>query len=201
MRPIILFIAIYTAITLVIYLVFVASGAPTPNLLANTFDSTVLELLLSSVGGTLAIVAVAYVYFRILPAQMLDNYRHAKVAISKWFGQVSIGEIAMLCIVVGIAEEVVFRAFLQGTLSVWLDSASGQWVALGIASLIFGLAHAVTRTYVLLASTIGLLLGLQLLFTKDLLGPILSHAIYDFVVLVAMLRYDYEPDFSRGKSA
>ena len=129
MRPIILFIAIYTAITLVIYLVFVASGAPTPNLLANTFDSTALELLLSSVGGTLAIVAVAYVYFRILPAQMLDNYRHAKVAISKWFGQVSIGEIAMLCIVVGIAEEVFFRAFLQGTLSAcgWIAPADNGW--------------------------------------------------------------------------
>jgi len=201
MRPIIVFIAIYTAITSVIYLGYVASGASLPDLLANTFDSAALDLLLSSVGGAIAIGAVVYVYFRVLPAQMRDNYHRAKVAISKWLGQPSIGEIALLCIVVGIGEEVFFRAFLQGALSVWLDSTSGHWVALGIASLCFGLAHAVTRTYALLAGTVGLLLGLQLLFTKDLLGPILSHAIYDFLVLVAMIRYDYEPNFSRGKSA
>ena len=196
MRPIVVFIAIYTAITLVIYLVYVASGASLPDLLAKTFDSTALDLLLSSVGGALAIVAVVYVYFRVLPAQMRDIYRLAKDAISKWLGQPSIGEIALLCIVVGIGEEVFFRAFLQGTLSVWLDGVSGHWVALGIASILFGLAHAVTRSYALLAGTVGLLLGLQLMFTRDLLGPILSHAIYDFVVLVAMLRYDYEPNFS-----
>ena len=113
MRPIVVFIAIYTAITLVIYLVYVASGASLPDLLANTFDSTALDLLLSSVGGALAIVAVVYVYFRVLPAQMRDIYRLAKDAISKWLGQPSIGEIALLCIVVGIGEEVFFLSLIH----------------------------------------------------------------------------------------
>ena len=52
----------------------------------------------------------------------------------------------------------------------------------------FGLAHSVTRTYAILATIIGLYFGWLWLATGNLLVPITTHAVYDFLALVYFVR-------------
>ena len=51
----------------------------------------------------------------------------------------------------GIGEELLFRGVVQALLERWL----GPWIALGVASILFGLVHALTPTYALLAAFAG----------------------------------------------
>ena len=59
---------------------------------------------------------------------------------------------------------------------------------MAITSVIFGLLHAVTKTYAVLAFLVSVYFGWLAIATNDLLGPILAHAIYDFFALVYLTR-------------
>ena len=61
-------------------------------------------------------------------------------------------------------------------------------VGLLISSLLFGLAHAITRTYVILAGLAGVFFGLQWHYTGNLLAPIISHAVYDYLAFLKIAR-------------
>ncbi|HEY1109723.1 MAG TPA: CPBP family intramembrane glutamic endopeptidase [Opitutaceae bacterium] len=56
-----------------------------------------------------------------------------------------------------VAEEAIFRGFIQRRLAVyWQEKPYGTWLALGIAAMLFGLAHAAGGpTYVLLSTLAG----------------------------------------------
>jgi len=77
-----------------------------------------------------------------------------------------------------------FRAAIQGGLSQYLN----PWVALVLASLLFGLAHYLSLTYFLFATGFGLLLGLGYLLTGSFLLVATWHAAYDALAL-CLLRY------------
>lgn len=89
----------------------------------------------------------------------------------------------LLAAAAGFGEEILFRGLLQDLLARWFGVAAG----LVLASLVFGLAHAVTGAYFLIASLIGLYLGGLYLWSGNLLAPIVTHAAYDFFALVYML--------------
>jgi uncharacterized protein len=93
-------------------------------------------------------------------------------------------QIAMLSMLAGVCEEVLFRAVLQGGLS----EIHGVGSALILASLIFGICHWITPMYALLAGLVGLYLGGIWVVTGNLLVPIVAHALYDFVALQWVLR-------------
>jgi membrane protease YdiL (CAAX protease family) len=57
-----------------------------------------------------------------------------------------------------------------------------------VASVLFGLVHAITRAYVVIAALFGAYLGWLWLVTGDLTVPIVVHALYDFLVLVYLMR-------------
>lgn len=105
------------------------------------------------------------------------------------FAPLSLAELALICVLAGLGEEWFFRALVQGGLAQWL----GPWPALLLASLLFGLAHAITPTYALLATAIGLYLGGCWLLTGNLLAPVIAHGFYDFVALVYLLRIQPPP--------
>ena len=81
-------------------------------------------------------------------------------------------------------EEVFFRSVFQGGLARHI----GTIPALVVASVIFGCFHLVTKTYAAIATLIGAYLGVLRLATENLLAPITTHAVYDFVALVYFLR-------------
>jgi membrane protease YdiL (CAAX protease family) len=105
-------------------------------------------------------------------------------AVKPFFAPLTVADLAFISVVAGVGEEVLVRGVVQGALAAWL----GRWPGLALASLLFGLLHAITATYVVLAALAGAYLGLVWLLTGNLLAPIVAHALYDFVLLVYLLR-------------
>ena len=62
------------------------------------------------------------------------------------------------------------------------------WVALVGSAILFGVLHAMTPSYAVLATGMGIYLGLVFVFTDNLLSAVVAHALYDFVALVWITR-------------
>ena len=97
-------------------------------------------------------------------------------------------ELALIAILAGFGEEMLFRGIVQLKLAQWIGEPHGVWIALAGASVLFGLLHLITPTYAVLAGLIGLYLGWLWLATGNLLVPITTHAVYDFLALLYVVR-------------
>lgn len=106
--------------------------------------------------------------------------------VREWFADVSIVGIVAVSAMAGIAEEALFRGVLQ----TWIADAWGTLPAIVLAGVLFGLAHAVTVTYAVVASGVGIALGALLAATGDLAAPIVAHAVYDVLALVWLTRIE-----------
>jgi membrane protease YdiL (CAAX protease family) len=118
--------------------------------------------------------------------QLLRIRRLFEESFRPFFAAYTVLDLAALSLLAGIGEEMLFRGVLQALFSRWLDS---RWLGLAMASLIFGLLHAVTPTYLLLATLAGAYLGLMWLLSGNLLTVIIAHSLYDFVALVYLVRF------------
>lgn len=96
-----------------------------------------------------------------------------------FFGRATSLDLLCAAVAAGIGEELFFRGWLLPFLGRFLGTAGGL---LG-SSLLFGLAHPFSRTYFVLATGIGALLGWIWVQTGSLVGPIVAHALYDLIVL------------------
>jgi uncharacterized protein len=107
----------------------------------------------------------------------------------------SAAELALLAAVAGFSEEILFRGVLQVGLTEWLSPGG----ALLATSIVFGLVHFASRTYAVLAGVMGLYLGGLFLAQENLLAPIVTHALYDFVALMLVARlYRQRPALQPG---
>lgn len=107
-------------------------------------------------------------------------------------------ELAVISVLAGLGEEMLFRGVLQAALAEWLGGhlgvGGGEGAALAarlsliMVAILFGLAHAVNRSYAILAGVIGLYLGWLWMVTGELLLPIAVHALYDFLALVYLVK-------------
>ncbi len=95
-------------------------------------------------------------------------------------------DLFMLAAIAGVAEELLFRGVIQP----WMESSWGMTAGLIGSNMIFGLVHAVTPVYAVLAAFVGIYLGLSLDYGGDrnLLTPVIIHALYDFLAFVALMR-------------
>jgi membrane protease YdiL (CAAX protease family) len=95
-------------------------------------------------------------------------------------------DLFMLAAIAGISEEILFRGVIQP----WMESLWGMTVGLVGSNIIFGLVHAVTPLYAVLAMLVGIYLGLSLDYGGDrnLLTPVIIHGLYDFLAFVALMR-------------
>lgn len=100
------------------------------------------------------------------------------------FGSWSILQLVVISVLAGICEEALFRGLIQARLTPVIGAAG----ALVAASVAFGLAHPINRPYVIAATATGLYLGGLFLMTGNLLAPIVTHAVYDFLALIYFLR-------------
>lgn len=89
-------------------------------------------------------------------------------------------QLALVAALAGFGEELLFRGLLQLGLSTIVD----VWLAILLASFLFGLAHAITFLYCILAFIISLYLGFLFVYTDNLVVPIAVHALYDFCVFI-----------------
>lgn len=101
-------------------------------------------------------------------------------------------ELIVISICAGIGEELLFRGWLMCWLaegaSATTTPENALIIALIVSSIIFGLFHPITRLYVVLATLIGLYFGALLIYTENLLVPIVAHAAYDAVQLIMTAR-------------
>jgi membrane protease YdiL (CAAX protease family) len=110
--------------------------------------------------------------------------RAAGLGLRPLFGESTWLDLGLICVLAGVGEEVLFRAALQS----WFTFHLGPWGGLALASLLFGLMHPITRAYIVLAAGLGVYLGLVWLVTGNLLVVAEAHALYDFLVLLVLLR-------------
>jgi membrane protease YdiL (CAAX protease family) len=96
--------------------------------------------------------------------------------------------LALVSAAAGIGEEMLFRGLIQPV----IEGHFGTVVGVLAAAIAFGLAHPITKTYALVAAGIGLYLGWLMIWQDNLLTPIVTHAVYDFVALTWILRGDRE---------
>ena len=94
------------------------------------------------------------------------------------------GALFLIALFAGVFEELLFRGVIQAGLA----GPLGEWPALLLASLLFGLAHALSRAYFVIATLMGIYLGGLFMVTGNLLIPILVHFLYDWAVLHYYLR-------------
>ena len=95
-------------------------------------------------------------------------------------------DLFMLAAIAGVSEELLFRGVIQP----WIERSWGIAVGLIASNIVFGLVHAVTPLYALLAALVGIYLGLSLDYggERNLLTPVIIHGFYDFLAFVALMR-------------
>jgi membrane protease YdiL (CAAX protease family) len=96
-------------------------------------------------------------------------------------------DIVLLALLAGICEEAFFRGFLY----LWIEHFN-PFLAVLVTNLLFGLAHAVTPVYLLLAAFLGLYLTALIAAdpTPNLLIPITAHSLYDLIAFIVVI-WDY----------
>ena len=125
--------------------------------------------------GTLAtgpLLVVFWICDR-LPVKSLEEIRDfLRTALAPTLLACSTWQLFLVALLAGGCEELLFRGVLQPWCGIWLSS------------LIFGLAHAITPAYAILAGVISLLLGGLLEWTGDLVAPVVTHTLYDFLAFL-----------------
>jgi len=83
--------------------------------------------------------------------------------------------------VAGIGEEWLFRGVFQHALA---DKFGSSSISLAVSGLVFGLLHAVTPVYALLAGAASVFFGYLYIITDNLAVPMITHAVYDVFALM-----------------
>lgn len=96
-------------------------------------------------------------------------------------------QLAAVATAAGVGEELLFRGWLQSWLAAGEGATGTPWWALACSSVAFGLCHALTPAYAVLATLVGAYLGVLYLVTGHLLAAVVAHALYDFLALRYLL--------------
>lgn len=126
---------------------------------------------------------------RVVDELLLPLFRHCRPI-----------EMAVISVLAGLGEEILFRGVIQQGIRSWAGEPHGVWIGLTVAALLFGVLHQITLVYGLLAALIGLYLGWLWILSGDLLVPITAHATYDFLVLVYLVKVREPTAASRGQN-
>jgi membrane protease YdiL (CAAX protease family) len=98
--------------------------------------------------------------------------------------QSSWSEIALISLSAGVGEEMLFRGVLQTS----IGSSLGIGWGLVLASVLFGLFHPISPTYMIIATILSIYLGAVMIAQQNLLTVMVIHALYDFAALGYLLR-------------
>ncbi|HEY3391731.1 MAG TPA: CPBP family intramembrane glutamic endopeptidase [Lacipirellulaceae bacterium] len=116
--------------------------------------------------------------------QIRELRRQVEWLIAEMFSEASAAQFALIAVLAGVGEELLFRGVLQSLIGQWTT----PMVGLCITSLLFGLVHALSKLYFFLATAIGLCFGALVLQYNDLVAPMVAHSLYDFFALTYLSR-------------
>jgi membrane protease YdiL (CAAX protease family) len=143
-----------------------------------------VHALLLGVPATLPLLAIFYLCLRCPVGPFARIKQFFDQVIRPFFAPCSLLTLALLSLAAGVGEEMLFRGVLQAAFGRWL----GLWLGLAAASALFGLLHMITPTYAVLATVMGAYLGWLWLTTENLLVVIVTHALYDWIALLYLVR-------------
>jgi uncharacterized protein len=179
--------------TVVLFAVFIEGGLlAAASLLGWMIDRPPLRFfqwtLAAVLWGVLAALPLAALFFLLLrwpigPFKRIQRF--SEEVIRPLLAPCSVIDLLGISVLAGLGEEILFRGVFQEAFANWFN----VWVGVIVASVLFGLVHAITFTYVLLATLMGAYLGCVWLWAdQNLLVIVITHALYDFVALVWLLR-------------
>jgi membrane protease YdiL (CAAX protease family) len=155
--------------------------------LRDMFVFETFPLLIAVVCTFPMLVLCRFIYM--LPFKMVEFTRRFLQSIHRDFiRHCTVTQLLLVAIMSGIGEELLFRGILQTAIT--NAFGGGTWglaFGIGLTSLLFGLAHPINKLYVFLCFVIGIYLGLFFAWTdNNLVVPIIIHALYNFVIFLAM---------------
>jgi membrane protease YdiL (CAAX protease family) len=141
----------------------------------------------AAAGGLMLLLLLATLHVRMWPFS--DVLRVVDELLVPMFRNCRLVDMAVIAVLAGLGEEMLFRGVIQNVVASWIGGPSGTWIALAAASLLFGAAHPLSSGYFVLATLMGLYLGgIWLAFEGNLLVPVMAHAVYDFFALVYLVK-------------
>lgn len=136
--------------------------------------------------GTLPLFLL-FLTMEYMPSQSVQEIRRALIdTLAPSLYRCHWTDLFVLAVIAGVSEEVLFRGVIQP----WMENLWGMSAGLIISNLIFGLVHAITPLYAVLATCVGIYLGLFLDYggERNLLMPIVIHAVYDFLAFLVIMK-------------
>ncbi len=109
------------------------------------------------------------------------------ITLNQLFKNFTWPQIVIVSLLAGIGEEWLIRAVLQG----FLVESFGPAIGIIGASLIFGLLHFMTKTYVVLTFLLGSLFGIAFYLTNSLFLVMVAHAVYDILAFAMIVKFPH----------
>lgn len=141
-------------------------------------------------------VGVVVVFLSDLMDQRFAWSRRLGREFGRTLGRLTLSDAFIFALASGVAEELLFRGFLQQFLSeVAFSGPWAEWLGLGAASLIFGVLHIGRNLkkmlpWTAMAVLLGAVFGWMYLYTGNVLAPIIAHFTINFFNLQSISR-DY----------
>lgn len=150
------------------------------------FFQWTLSAVLWGVLAALPLLALFFVLIRWPIGPLKRIHRFSAEVIRPLLAPCSVIDLLGISLLAGLGEEILFRGVLQEAFTNWSHFV---WVGVLAASVLFGLMHAITLSYVVLATLMGAYLGCVWLWADhNLLVIVITHALYDFIALLWLLR-------------
>lgn len=140
--------------------------------------------LVIGVAATVPMLIFLWLLLSVQWQPLVGLRQQAQSMVSRLLEGASGPPIILLAIMAGVGEELLFRGSLQPLMGRW----TSPWGGMLLASLLFGLAHPMSRAYIAVATLCGLYLGTLSLLTGEVLSATVAHALYDIVALVVLYR-------------
>lgn len=138
------------------------------------------SIVLGSLFGVVLYLCLAVICFKVKPiAKLMEPLLRQIVKIYPAF---SLPQILVISALAGFGEELLMRGILQAFISDHL----GGFIGILIASLVFGLLHFLSFTYVIVTFLVGCLFGVVFHLTQDLLLVMVAHAVYDVFAFIGI---------------
>lgn len=150
------------------------------------FPADAAGTIVALVYGVLAAAPLMFMFWFLVRSRHPELQRlssQVQWLVDELFGGANLVQLALVATLAGFGEELLFRGALMPLAARW----TSPLVALALTSLLFGLAHSLSRLYFLLATMIGVYFG-WLAMDFGLAVPIVAHAVYDLVALVYLTR-------------
>ncbi|MEO1014834.1 MAG: CPBP family intramembrane glutamic endopeptidase [Pseudomonadota bacterium] len=138
-----------------------------------------LKSLLIGAAATAPLVALLIIFMR-TSYPPLVRFKEAQIDFLGDLGfSLTPFRIVTIGLVAGLGEEALFRGVLQSYAATLMPVAA----AIVAPNILFGLLHARTALYAVIAASLGVYLGALFVWTGDLIAPISTHALYDMAAL------------------